>query len=105
SLSEVLMMLAGRRIEPLQKKNMPGPDAVSEPCGSFQVGSSPSGTPADGRTVSRSALLGRRVRTPLPEIIFESQLNAKTLMFFSEHRLCGVPVMPGTAYLEMALEA
>jgi myxalamid-type polyketide synthase MxaB len=48
-------------------------------------------------------LLGQKLRSPLKEIIFESQLAPNTPAFLKDHRIFQQTVLPGTAYLEMAL--
>ncbi|OKH23568.1 polyketide synthase [Hydrococcus rivularis NIES-593] len=50
-------------------------------------------------------LLGRRLRSPLKEIIFESQLAPDKPAFLKDHRIFQQVILPGTAYLEMALAA
>jgi acyl transferase domain-containing protein len=56
-------------------------------------------------STSLAPLVGRRLRTPLQDILFESRLSAGAPAFLSEHRIDGLTLLPGTAYLEMALEA
>ena len=50
-------------------------------------------------------LLGQRLVSPLPEIIFPSQLNLAHLNYLKDHRLGQQVVFPGAAYLEMACAA
>ncbi len=50
-------------------------------------------------------LLGSRVRSALTEIQFESVFSASSLEFLSDHRVHGMVVLAGAAYLEMALAA
>ena len=50
-------------------------------------------------------LLGQKLRSPLKEIIFESQLAPDTPAFLKDHRIFQQVILPGTAYLEMALAA
>ncbi len=61
------------------------------------------------RTTRRDAtdhpVLGRRLRSVLPEAQFESEVDVRSLAFLNDHRLNGAAVMPGMAYLEMALAA
>lgn len=48
-------------------------------------------------------LLGRRLSTPSPA--WESQLNHWRLDYLNDHSIQGIPILPGTAYIEMGLEA
>ncbi|MEK7328256.1 MAG: polyketide synthase dehydratase domain-containing protein, partial [Chloroflexota bacterium] len=50
-------------------------------------------------------LLGQRLRSALKEIQFESQFSLDSLALLNDHRVYGVAVLPGTAYIEMALAA
>ncbi|NJP22445.1 MAG: SDR family NAD(P)-dependent oxidoreductase, partial [Hydrococcus sp. CRU_1_1] len=50
-------------------------------------------------------LLGQKLRSPLKNTLFESQLNSNTPAFLKEHRIFQQVIFPGTAYLEMALAA
>lgn len=50
-------------------------------------------------------LLGRRLRSPLPQAQFESRLTADDPAFIRDHVVTGTVVLPGTASLEMALAA
>ncbi len=50
-------------------------------------------------------LLGRRVKAAVADHVFESQLDAKRPAILSDHKIQGVVIMPGAAYLEMALAA
>lgn len=50
-------------------------------------------------------LLGRRLVTAVAEQVFESQLTANRPPILADHTIQGVVVMPGSAYLEMALGA
>ncbi|MEP7243283.1 MAG: SDR family NAD(P)-dependent oxidoreductase [Gammaproteobacteria bacterium] len=56
----------------------------------------------EGRT-----LLGRRIDSPaLDGAIFESQIGRGTAAEFAiDHRVFGVPILPGTAYLAVAVDA
>ncbi|MBI3243488.1 MAG: SDR family NAD(P)-dependent oxidoreductase [Chloroflexi bacterium] len=56
-----------------------------------------------GKTVH--PLLGQRLRSALKEIQFESQFSLDGLPLLNDHRVYGVAVLPGTAYMEMALAA
>ncbi len=49
-------------------------------------------------------LLGRRVRSPMVEgTLFEAELRAERPGFIGDHEVVEVVVLPGTAYLEIAL--
>ena len=66
--------------------------------------------PGKRTTVSREGktvhpLLGQRLRSALKEIQFESQFSLDGLALLNDHRVYGAAVLPGTAYLEMALAA
>ncbi len=51
-------------------------------------------------------LLGERVRSPLiQDNVFESHLSPQTLPLLDDHRVYDTPLLPATAYLEMALAA
>jgi myxalamid-type polyketide synthase MxaB len=50
-------------------------------------------------------MLGQRLRSPLRETLFEAQLSIDWLPFLADHRVYGMTILPGTAYLEMALAA
>jgi len=50
-------------------------------------------------------LLGQRLRSPLTETLFESQLTPEVQRFLVGHQVYGMVVLPGAAYLEMALAA
>lgn len=50
-------------------------------------------------------LLGRRLRSPLKEVLFEADFTADSLPFLNDHRIFGVAVLPTTACIEMALAA
>jgi acyl transferase domain-containing protein/acyl-CoA synthetase (AMP-forming)/AMP-acid ligase II/acyl carrier protein len=54
---------------------------------------------------SAHPLLGRRQPTALKEILFESRLSRDTPTFLRDHRVNQQIILPGTAYLEMALAA
>jgi len=51
------------------------------------------------------SLLGYRLRSALREIQFESPMSPGTLNFLPDHRVHGMIVLAGAAYLEMALAA
>ena len=48
-------------------------------------------------------LLGENIASPLPQIIFQSDLATDTLNWLQDHCLENKVVFPGTAYLEMAI--
>ncbi len=50
-------------------------------------------------------LLGRRLRSVLKEIQFETVLTTESAPFLNDHRVHGVSIMPTTGYVEMALAA
>src|SRR5204863_7714157 len=50
-------------------------------------------------------LLGRRVRSALAEIQFESHLSVEATPFLRDHRKRGAIVFPATGFLEMARAA
>jgi len=50
-------------------------------------------------------LLGRRLRSALPDVQFEVQLEAADLSFLRDHVVYGQSVMPATAYIELAQAA
>jgi phthiocerol/phenolphthiocerol synthesis type-I polyketide synthase C len=50
-------------------------------------------------------LLGKRLRSALKEVQFESEIGPSTLPYLDDHRILGTTVLPATAYLEMALTA
>ncbi len=64
-----------------------------------------SAAPSAGSGRSLHPLLGRRVPAAVAEQIFESQLAANRPSILADHKIQGVVVMPGSAYLEMALAA
>ena len=51
-------------------------------------------------------LLGVRLHTALSEIVqFEGELNAESLPYLRDHRVAGRLILPGAAFIEMALAA
>ncbi len=49
-------------------------------------------------------LLGDRLRSPaLEKTVFQSELNAQRPAFLADHQICDRVVVPGAAYVEMAL--
>ncbi len=62
-----------------------------------------SATQRNGRVLH--PLLGRRLVAAVSEQVFESQISANRPALLADHKIQGVVVMPGAAYLEMALAA
>src|ERR1700733_6758277 len=54
-------------------------------------------------TATGHPLLGLRLRSAVP--VFEQELSAASIPFVEDHRVFGKPVLPATAYLELALAA
>ena len=50
-------------------------------------------------------LLGRRIPSPIREMIFEARIGLDALPFLGDHRVFGAAVFPATAALEMAIAA
>lgn len=50
-------------------------------------------------------LLGHRLPSALNEIQFESEISIDSLTFLAHHRIYKTPILPATAYVEMALAA
>ncbi len=50
-------------------------------------------------------LLGQRLRSALKDIQFESKVSLRTTPYLNDHRVCGRPVFPAAAYLEMLWQA
>lgn len=76
----------------------------------------PSAKPTDKQTMGRAAgqtvgqtaghpLLGQKLRSPLPHTLFESYLSVEQQSFLTGHQVVGMVVLPGAAYLEMAIAA
>jgi acyl transferase domain-containing protein/NADPH:quinone reductase-like Zn-dependent oxidoreductase len=59
----------------------------------------PEATPPAG---SVHPLLGRRLRSPLAELLLEARLAADLPSFLADHRVFGRPIVPAAAWLEMA---
>jgi len=58
-----------------------------------------------GDKVLLHPLLGQRLRSALKDIQFENALTSTNPPFIADHQIFGAVVVPGTAYLEMALAA
>ena len=55
---------------------------------------------------SQHPLLGKRITSPLlDDFVFESQFNVSANDLLNDHRVYGVPVVPATIYVELALAA
>src|SRR5581483_10214584 len=50
-------------------------------------------------------LLGRRLRSPLAAVQFESEVSPSGLAFLADHRVFGTAIMPAAAFVEMGLAA
>jgi acyl transferase domain-containing protein len=50
-------------------------------------------------------LVGRRVRTALSQFVLETQLGPEVLPLLDEHRIYGLPVLPGVVYIQLILAA
>jgi amino acid adenylation domain-containing protein len=59
--------------------------------------------PRGGEGRGARGLLGERLPLPLPESVFELSVSAGWPDFVGDHRVFGAAVLPGAAYLEMAL--
>jgi acyl transferase domain-containing protein/NADPH:quinone reductase-like Zn-dependent oxidoreductase/NAD(P)-dependent dehydrogenase (short-subunit alcohol dehydrogenase family) len=59
---------------------------------------------ATGRSAGHP-LLGRRLRSALRPVQFEAELGAQTPAYLDGHRVHGIAVLPGTAFVEMMLAA
>jgi amino acid adenylation domain-containing protein len=83
--------------------------ALSPSSGGPPSGGSPA--PADGAGTASSAtptghpLLGSRVAASARRAVFRSWLSAERHWVLAEHQVGGVPILPGTSYLEMARAA
>ncbi len=50
-------------------------------------------------------LLGRRVRTALREVVYESRIGAQSPAYLNDHRVLGAIMFPAAGYVELALAA
>ena len=60
---------------------------------------------SDAQRPALHPLLGSRLPAALREVLFESCLGCDSPTFLNDHRVYGMAVLPGTAYLELALAA
>jgi thioester reductase-like protein len=60
---------------------------------------------APARRQEEPPLVGRRVPSPLPYVLLETHVSPEQLPFLDEHRVGGVPVFPGVAYVQLLLSA
>ncbi|HET7695304.1 MAG TPA: SDR family NAD(P)-dependent oxidoreductase [Vicinamibacterales bacterium] len=58
-----------------------------------------------GTSADVHPLIGRRIASPIKEIIFEGRIDPATLPFLADHRVFGSAVFPATGALEMAIAA
>ncbi|MBZ0297821.1 MAG: SDR family NAD(P)-dependent oxidoreductase, partial [Anaerolineae bacterium] len=58
-----------------------------------------------GKSAGDFGLLGEKLASPLKTIQFETVLTPEDFSFLNDHRIHGTPILPATAYMEMALEA
>ena len=56
-------------------------------------------------TAGTHPLLGRRVIAAVREQVFEAQVSVQRPAMLADHKIQGKVIMPGAAYLEMALAA
>jgi acyl transferase domain-containing protein/NADPH:quinone reductase-like Zn-dependent oxidoreductase len=50
-------------------------------------------------------LLGHRLRSPANTVSFENSLSTTGLSFLNDHRVYGMAILPGTAFIEMGIAA
>jgi acyl transferase domain-containing protein/acyl-CoA synthetase (AMP-forming)/AMP-acid ligase II/acyl carrier protein/short-subunit dehydrogenase len=55
--------------------------------------------------ITPTSLLGKRLLSPLKEIIFQTHIDTTQLSFLGDHRVNNAIVFPATAYIEMVLAA
>ncbi|HSK64911.1 MAG TPA: SDR family NAD(P)-dependent oxidoreductase [Pyrinomonadaceae bacterium] len=97
-LADVLMTLAGEGA---------GEEEVRELESKLksETGSAPAQNTTRRSNRSLHPLLGEKLQLALNEEVFQSYQSINALSFLSDHRVGGVVVMPGTAYIEMGLAA
>ncbi len=72
----------------------------------FEAGDkTPAGQAALTGEDANGRLLGRRIHSPLKEVLFETNLTVVSFPFLSEHRPFGITIAPVTVYLLMVLAA
>jgi myxalamid-type polyketide synthase MxaE and MxaD len=101
SLSDVLLTLAGEGSD--EPSDLPRSVAPK-----WAKGNTNSGTTLLAINSQRKPahpLLGHRLQLAMRDVIFQSQHTVDTLPFLLDHRIGGVVVLPGTAYIEMGLTA
>ncbi len=76
----------------------------SYPVSNLNFGNTQSLRITDG-SASLHPLVGRRIRSALPEHMFESVIDVNALEYLNDHRFYGVPVFPAAAFVEIALVA
>lgn len=62
-------------------------------------------TPRDPQPAPAHPLLGHRIRSISRDIVYQAEISASSPPFLDDHRVYGVPVVPATAFLEIALSA
>lgn len=60
---------------------------------------------AQKAATGRHPLLGSQLPSPLKTLQFETELTAEGLPFLNDHRVFGMPILPGTGYIETAFSA
>jgi myxalamid-type polyketide synthase MxaB len=80
-----------------------GGDAPGEAAGPAPAPAATAAPPCNGRPNAAHPLLGERLRTAVP--IYQSRLGPGVPEWLDGHRVCGLTVVPGAAWLEMALAA
>lgn len=63
------------------------------------------GKESNTEEITTISLLGKRISSPVKDIIFQTHINPSRLSFLGDHRVNNTIVFPATAYLEMALAA
>src|SRR5262249_37421407 len=91
------------REEPRRRVSLPTYPFQRERCWVESAWPGAVGTPAPHRHTSTiSPLLGYRLHSALPEILFESHLSIDALAFLDDHCVYGTAVLPAAAMLAMA---
>ena len=68
-------------------------------------GTAPSAAPLRAMATSSHPLLGRRLRSALRPVQFESEIGAMAPAYLAEHRVHGIAILPATGFVEMLIEA